>query len=225
MPELSIVIPVYNEQEVLPILQRSLADFFTTYPMKREIIVVDDASTDRSREILEEWSNADPSLRIIYFEKNLGHQSALLEGMSRAEGNYIVTMDADLQDPLESIPEMMEKAREGYEIVHMQRISREGESLFRKSTAWTFYRISKLLRSNTLLDVGDFRLVSQKVAQIFRDRASGEVLLRKAITDIPVRNTTIQYHRRKRAAGISKFSIGKLFKLALTSGKLRRDQP
>lgn len=216
--ELSIVIPVFNEQEVIPILKDSIQKFFSQTSFHYELILINDASTDDTEKLLEKWQMDDAHIRVLHLSENIGHQRAILEGLKMSTGDLIITMDADLQDPLEEIPNMIEKGKEGFEIVHMRRISRKGETVFRKMSAWTYYRIAKIFYPKILMDVGDFRLMTKSVVKRFFTDGTDDILIRKVAPNLSVSQTIIPYHRQKRVAGTSKFSLGKLVQLAFLSG-------
>ena len=159
---LSVIIPVFNEEEIVAetfrVLEEELKD------IEHELIFVNDGSKDRTREILEELLPTTPSNKIINFSRNFGHQAAFSAGLDHAQGDAVVIIDGDLQDPPSLIPVMMEKWREGYQVVYAQRNKRAGETLFKRFTAFCFYRlIGKLTSIDIPPDTGDFRLMDRCV--------------------------------------------------------------
>jgi glycosyltransferase involved in cell wall biosynthesis len=214
---LSIVFPVYNEAEVLPLLKSEVERHFNKRPGNVEFLFVDDGSTDASLKLLEEWGKNDPRVRVISFSANQGHQQAIKEGMLRSSGDWVVTMDSDLQDPLGTVDSMLAKTSEGYDIIHAQRITRQGESLHRKISAWMYYRIVKFFFvSDLMLDVGDFRLMSRQSVKEYFNGFARTNLIRADIPRLKFKQCAIPYHRQKRAAGKSKFTLGKLIDLAMS---------
>lgn len=213
---LSIVFPIYNEAEVLPVLKYELDQFFRGKPHNVEFFFVNDGSTDESLQLLEEWKDKDERVRVVSFGSNVGHQRAIQEGMLRSNGDWVLTMDSDLQDPLETIDSMLQKSQEGYEIVHARRLSRKGENVLRKISAWMYYRLMKLFFVRDLmLDVGDFRLMSRKAVKEYFNGFSRTTLIRADIPRLGFKQCTVAYHRQKRAAGQSKFTFKKLILLAM----------
>src|SRR2546426_9083795 len=142
---LSLVIPAYNEQQVIPLLRERLTAFLPTLPCETEVIIVNDGSSDRTLDLLFDWADADPRIKVLGLARNFGHQAAVTAGLDMASGDAIVIMDADLQDPLEVLVEMLGQYRTGYDVVYGQRIGREGETRFKKLTAWLFYRLMRWL--------------------------------------------------------------------------------
>ena len=168
-PELSVVIPAFNEEEnVVPMYERLMAALDGVVD-GLEILFVDDGSSDRTWERVIEASERDGRVRGLRFARNFGHQAALTAGIDRARGSAVVIIDGDLQDPPEVIPEMVERWREGYEVVYGQREGREGESWFKRATAAAFYRLlSRITSVDIPVDTGDFRLMGPQAVAAFR---------------------------------------------------------
>ncbi|MDH3845855.1 MAG: glycosyltransferase family 2 protein, partial [Myxococcales bacterium] len=163
-PALSLIIPVYNEEANIAELDRRLKDLLREINETWEVVFVDDGSQDRSPEMLHELAAAEPRYKVISFSRNFGHQAAITAGIDRAEGDAVVIMDADLQDPPEVVMQMIQKWREGSDVVYGQRSRRHGESIFKRSTAAAFYRLLRMLLPIEIpLDTGDFRLMSRRV--------------------------------------------------------------
>src|ERR1022692_736935 len=157
---LSIVMPFYNEEEMFPALRDQLTRFFDESPYPCEVIAVNDGSSDRTVNLLVEWSKMDTRIKVVNLSRNFGHQYASTAGIDYASGDAIVLIDADLQDPLDVIHRMVDQYREGYDVVCGQRVARSGEGNFKKFTAWFFYRFMRVFFLKSLpADVGDFRLM------------------------------------------------------------------
>ena len=135
---LSIVIPFYNEEEMLPVLRPHLTEFLDRSPYPCEVIAVNDGSSDRTLDLLIDWCEADSRIKVLNLSRNFGHQYASTAGIDHASGDAIVLMDSDLQDPLEVVHQMVEQYRNGYDVVCGQRVRRAGEGAFKKFTAWVF---------------------------------------------------------------------------------------
>ncbi|MDR1569121.1 MAG: glycosyltransferase family 2 protein [Oscillospiraceae bacterium] len=212
---LSIIIPVYNEQASITECSRRLTDTIQNIGVQYELIFVDDGSQDRSLSILTELQKQDDHVKVVSFARNHGHQLAVTAGLDYASGDAIVIIDADLQDPPELIPAMLDKYREGYDVVYGKRISREGDSAFKKATAWGFYRLlNKLTSCYIPPDTGDFRLVSRKAADAVRGMREHNRFLRGIFAWIGFRQTAVEFERDKRFAGETKYPLGKMLKLA-----------
>src|ERR1700751_5027547 len=159
----SIVIPVFNEEAVLPVLLRRLDRLLAGLGKPAEAILVDDGSSDSSSIILQALAKRDPRYRYIGLSRNFGHQVAITAGMDAAAGQAIIVMDADLQDPPEVVEQLIAKWEEGYDVVYARRLSRAGESRFKRATAHLFYRmLSRMASVGIPSDVGDFRLIDRK---------------------------------------------------------------
>ncbi|PJZ86259.1 glycosyltransferase family 2 protein [Leptospira harrisiae] len=215
---LSIIIPCYNEESVLPYLKDRLNLFLKTLPAKAEVIFVNDGSDDHTIFQLVEWSKEDPRIQVVSLSRNFGHQIAVTAGMDYAKGDAIVIMDADLQDPPEVILEMLAKYRDGYDVVYGQRLARSGESFFKKVTAWAFYRIMKVLVHKDLpLDSGDFRLISRRCLDALNGLRENHRFLRGMNAWIGFPQTPVFYNRDPRVAGETKYPLRKMLKLAMNA--------
>jgi dolichol-phosphate mannosyltransferase len=213
----SIVVPIYNEQAVLPILLRRL-DILIGEQLDgpAEVIFVDDGSTDCSSIVLEAKAKSDPRYRYLGLSRNFGHQIAITAGMDAAAGAAIVVMDADLQDPPEAILAMVEQWKEGYDIVHARRLSRDGDSAFKRWSASLFYRLLGRLSSIDIpAEVGDFRLIDRKVLEAFREMPEQDRFVRGMFAWLGFRQTEISFHRQPRAAGETKYPLWKMIWLAV----------
>ncbi|HMN52446.1 MAG TPA: glycosyltransferase family 2 protein, partial [Xanthobacteraceae bacterium] len=192
----SLVIPVYNEEAVLPLLLHRLNTLLAQLDAKAEAIFVDDGSRDTSSIILEAKAKDDPRIRFIRLSRNFGHQIAITAGMDVAAGDAIIVMDADLQDPPEVILEMIARWKEGYDIVQARRLSRDGESAFKKKTAAIFYRLlGKLSSIDIPRDVGDFRLIDRKVLEAFQAMPERDRFVRGMFAWLGFRQCEVAFHR------------------------------
>lgn len=214
--ELSLVIPMFNEEEIIPFLKTELEIFFSSFPNEFEIIFVNDGSTDATPKLLSQWALENKHIQLVNLSTNEGHQKALLHGIQNAKGKWVLTMDADLQDPLELLSTLLSKGKEGFDVVHAQRITREGESIIRKASTWLFYRIAKgVFQKSLLLDVGDFRLMSNTALKTYFSQVQNPSILRKEIPRLPLNQAVVGYQRKPRLKGKSKFTLYKLLKFAL----------
>ena len=211
----SLVIPIYNEEETLEALFSALNGIIAHFDGVTEIIFINDGSKDRSMQILLAANKLNPHFKIINLSRNFGHQIAVTAGLDYAEGQAVVIMDADLQDPPEVILELIKKWKEGYEIVYAIRAKRDGESLFKKITANIFYRLLKNLSNlDTPLDVGDFRLVDKKVIKAFRQFKEHNRYVRGMFSWMGFNQIGVVYHRKARFAGETKYPLKKMIKFA-----------
>ncbi len=181
-----------------------------------EIIFVNDGSIDNSLEIIINLAKNNPNIKYIDFSRNFGHQIAIYAGMENSKGNYVLTMDSDLQDPPEEIINLYNKVKQGFDIVHARRKQRKGETIFKKLTAKIYYRIlRKITKCDIPVDVGDFRIISKKVVDILKQMPEQEKYLRGQIAWVGFKQTFIEYDRDQRAEGKTKYSTSKMTKLAL----------
>ncbi len=212
---LSIVVPVYNEQEVIDETYRRLSAIFKDYFMDVEYIFINDGSKDNTYFKLKDIASGNKEVRIINFARNFGHQIAITAGMDYARGDAVVIIDADLQDPPEIILQMVDKWKEGYQVVYGKRLQREGETFFKKITAKTFYRFLDSMTDVKLpVDVGDFRLIDRKVCDAMKCLPERSRYVRGLVSWVGFKQTSVEYHREKRFAGETKYPLKKMLKLA-----------
>lgn len=219
MKRLSLVVPIYNEEATLPILRKRLSDVTERLRDERgldvETILVDDGSTDVSPLFLANWAAQDETVKVVTFSRNFGHQAALTAGLDAASGDGLIMMDADLQDPPEVIPQLLDKHDEGYDVVYARRESRAGESLFKRGTAWLFYRLMKgFVHRDLPEDTGDFRLLSGKALETLTGMRERHRFLRGLSAWIGFRQAEVVYARAARAGGETKFSSLKMCRFA-----------
>jgi len=203
---ISIVVPVFNEEAVLPELYRQTSQVMEELGEPWELILVDDGSRDNSAEIIAQLHAADQRVKGVSFSRNFGFQEAVTAGLAYAQGQAVVLSDADLQDPPTVIPRMVAKWREGYDVVYGVRLQREGETWFKKFTAKLFYRIIHRITSVDIpLDTGDFRLMDRRVVNAILRMPERNRFLRGMVPWVGYRQAGITYERRARYAGESKF--------------------
>jgi dolichol-phosphate mannosyltransferase len=213
----SVVVPCYNEESVIEEtnaqLNSVLGGQFTDY----EIVYVNDGSKDRTRELLLTFKQNFPKVKSVHFSRNFGHQPAVSAGIKYATGDYIIIIDADLQDPPALIPDMVKKAQEeNANVVYAVRKSRMGESWFKKMTAKYYYRLINSMSETQLpLDTGDFRLIDRKVANVFNNIEERQKYIRGIITWIGFKQVPIEYNREERFAGETHYPLSKMIQFAM----------
>ncbi len=213
---LSIVIPMFNEEQVLPLLRQQLTQLINELLCRVEVILVDDGSSDRTYALMHEWALAEPAIKLIALSRNFGHQIAITAGMDASSGDAVVIMDADLQDPPSLIPEMIRGYCEGYDVVYGQRTEREGETWFKRASAAAFYRVMRRLVDRRLpADTGDFRLVSRRVIEALRQVREHDRFVRGIVAWLGFAQRAVPYRRPGRAAGTTKYPLTKMLRLAL----------
>ena len=218
LPSLSIVVPVYNEEEVIPLLGDALLSLLPRLPGNTEIILVNDGSSDNTIFELHLLAQRDPRFKLLSLARNFGHQLAATAGLDFAQGDAIVLMDADLQDPPELILEMIAEYEKGYDIVYARRQSREGETAFKRLTAWLFYRLMRLLVQKDLpVDVGDYRLTSRRCLDALKSMREYHRFLRGMVNWIGFPQTTVPFRRARRAAGKTKYPLRRMLRFAWTA--------
>ena len=215
-PTLSLVLPIFNEEEVLPELRVRLAEFLKAIDLDVEIVFVDDGSKDQSLKALREMAAEEPRYRVLSFSRNFGHQVAITAGIDYARGEAVVVMDADLQDPPEVVLEMVAKWREGYDVVYAKRRSRAGETWFKLVTARWFYRMfAAMIPIEVPLDTGDFRLMSRRVVVALRELREVHRFVRGMVSWVGFKQTAVLYDRAGRFAGETKYPLKKMLKFAI----------
>jgi dolichol-phosphate mannosyltransferase len=212
---LSVIVPCFNEEEVIEHTNERLAKALGAITPDFEIIYVDDGSRDRTAELLHRIQASSPQVKVIRLSRNFGHQIAVTAGVEYARGEAIVLIDADLQDPPEVIADMVAKWREGYHVVYGQRIDRPGETRFKLWTAKAFYRlINRLSEVPIPLDTGDFRLMDRTVVDALGRMREKHRLLRAMTSWVGFKQVAVPYKRAERFAGTSKYPLRKMLVLA-----------
>ena len=212
---ISIVIPVFNEEPVIERTYQRLSAVMEDMPYQYELLFVDDGSTDASLRILDGIADRDETVHLISFSRNFGHQAAVMAGIEYAGGDAVVLIDADLQDPPEVIPRMVEKWREGYDVVYGKRSKRKGEGVFKKITAYLFYRFLRgMTETDIPKDTGDFRLMDRRVCEWMRCLREKRPFVRGLVRWVGFRQASVEYVRDERAAGQTKYPFKKMMGLA-----------
>lgn len=216
MIKYSVVIPVYNEALVIRETYKRLKKVMEQTDGRYELLFVNDGSEDETLDILKELAIRDHTVKYLDFSRNFGHQIAITAGMDYASGEAIVIIDADLQDPPELILHMIEKWKEGYDVVYAKRTKRKGETFFKKVTAYAFYR---LLRAATEIDIpldtGDFRLIDRKVRDQLTQMRERSRFVRGLVSWVGFKQTAIEYERDERFAGETKYPLKKMIRFSL----------
>jgi dolichol-phosphate mannosyltransferase len=216
-PELSVVIPAMNEEDNVQAMHDRLISALEGVVDGLEMVWIDDGSTDATWATISELAASDPRVRGLSFSRNFGHQTAVTAGVDAARGTAVVIIDADLQDPPEVIPEMIEKWREGYQVVYAQRAKRDGETLFKRFTSAAFYRtLRRLAHIEIPLDTGDFRLIGPKALAAFRAMPEHNRFVRGMVSWIGFPQTAVRFHRHSRTKGETKYPLKTMLKLALS---------
>ena len=225
-PVFSVVIPCYNEEEVIMESYRRITAVMLSMGEPYELVFVNDGSKDATPALLNQLSDEDSSVRVLHFARNAGHQIAVSAGLDYAAGSAVVIIDADLQDPPELIPEMARLWRDGAQVVYGQRRSRAGESFLKLKTAELYYKLIQKLTGNAIpRDTGDFRLVDEKVADAVRGMPEHARFLRGMFAWVGFKQVPLLYDRDKRFAGQTHYPFKKMLKLAADGIMSFSDKP
>ena len=215
-PEYSVIIPAYNEQEVIEESYKRLTAVMRQLNEPYELLFVDDGSRDDTAGILARICENDRNVKLLRFSRNFGHMPAITAGMDYARGNAILVIDADLQDPPELFPEMIGKWREGYDVVYGKRSERKGETAFKKMTAGLYYRFLRRMTDVDLpVDTGEFRLIDRKVCDAIKSIKEKNRYIRGLVSWVGFKQTAVEYVREKRFAGVTKYPLTKMIKFAM----------
>jgi polyisoprenyl-phosphate glycosyltransferase len=217
-PELTIIIPIYNEAAVLDELERRLRQVLSQVETKVrswEVLFINDGSKDDSLEMLRKLAYSDRRFKVVSFARNFGHQMAITAGVDLADGDAVVVMDADLQDPPEVVLGMIDRWREGFDVVYGVRRSRAGETVFKKATAALFYRLlNSMLGVAIPVDAGDFRLMSRPVVMTLRALRERHRFVRGMVAWVGFKQSAFYYDREARFAGETKYPLSKMLRFA-----------
>lgn len=214
--KLSVIIPVYNEALLIHEMVSRLSSVCDSMAISYELIFVNDGSSDESLNIMKGFAAANEKIKYVSFSRNFGHQNAVIAGIAHSTGDAVVIIDGDLQDPPELIPELYSKYLEGFKVVYAKRIQRQGESVFKIATAKLFYKLLKKITSFSIpVDTGDFRLISREVANHLISMNEGSKFLRGQIAWLGFRQIGVEFERKERKAGKTKYTLKKMMRLAL----------
>lgn len=215
--KVSVVVPCYNEESVIEETNHQLNTVLSTHFDDYEIVYVNDGSKDKTKSLLVSFKEKFSNVKSVHFSRNFGHQPAVSAGIKNATGDYIIIIDADLQDPPALIPEMVKKAKEeNANVVYAVRKTRLGESWFKKMTAKYYYRLINSMSETQLpLDTGDFRLIDRKVADVFNNIEEKQKYIRGIITWIGFKQVPIEYDREERFAGETHYPVSKMIQFAM----------
>ncbi|MDO9085444.1 MAG: glycosyltransferase family 2 protein [Anaerolineaceae bacterium] len=217
-PVFTTIAPIFNELKNLPILYERISEVMNKTDSSWELILVDDGSTDGSTDIIRDLASKDDRIRPVIFARNFGHQIAVTAGLDYSCGDAVIIIDSDLQDPPEVILDLIQKWREGYEVVYAVRAEREGETFFKKITASVFYRlIFRITDVKIPLDTGDFRLMDRKVVDVMNAMREHHRFLRGMSAWVGFKQIGVSYNRAARLSGETKYPFKKMLKLALTA--------
>lgn len=213
---LSVVVPVYNESEVLPEFHRRICAVLATLDMQCQIIYVNDGSTDGTLEIIHELDARQAPVQLVDLSRNFGKDIALTAGLDHADSDAVIVIDADLQDPPELIPELVSHWLEGYDVVYAKRTQRDGEGMVKKATAYLFYRLMrKMCRVPIPEDTGDFRLLSRRAVDAIKQLREQHRFMKGLFAWIGYPQKAVPYRRAGRFAGTTKWNYWKLWNFAL----------
>ncbi len=214
-PRYSVVVPVFNEEQVIPLLIERVSELLKRLDGPSEVIFVNDGSRDRSLELLLQANQGDPRFKVVNLSRNFGHQTAITAGTDLASGDAVVILDSDLQDPPEVVPEMVDRWKQGYDVVYGVRTERRGEPFIKRVTAYLFYRLMSVATSTSIaMDAGDFRLVDRRALEAFRSMREHNRFVRGMFSWVGLRQTGVPYVRRSRGAGQTKYPVRRMLRLA-----------
>ena len=217
--KISIIVSVYNEEEVLFEFYRETIKVLLLIENPYEIIFVNDGSVDGSRGILFKIAKDDENVRVVHFSRNFGHEAAMIAGIDNASGDYLICMDADLQHPPTLLPEMVRKFESGYDIINMVRTVNKSAGIIKNITSSMFYKvINRLSDIHLVINASDFFGISKRVADVLRSNYREKTrFLRGYVQNVGFNTTNIEYEAKKRFAGKSKYSIKKLFRFSMNT--------
>ncbi len=224
--DFSVVIPIHNEDETIQILYKRLHAAVATLTENYEFIFINDGSTDHSLTELLKLTILDEKVFYINFSRNFGHQIAVTAGLDVCQGDAVVIMDGDLQDPPELIPDLYDKYKEGYEVVYAKRAKRKNESLFKKISAKLFYRVLKSITAIDIpLDTGDFRLIDKKIVDALKEMPEKNKFLRGQIAWLGYKQTAVLFNRDDRKHGKTGYSFNQMLHFAFDGITSFSDKP
>ncbi|MBE0152726.1 glycosyltransferase family 2 protein [Serratia sp. J2] len=212
--KISLVVPVFNEEDAIPIFYRTVKEKLSEYDI--EIVFINDGSKDATEQIIQSLANADPAVKALSFIRNFGKEPALLAGLEHAIGDAVIPIDVDLQDPIEVIPQLINKWQEGWQIVLAKRADRSTDSPFKRKTARWFYKLHNKISSSKIEEnVGDFRLLSRETVENIKLLQERNLFMKGILGWVEGDTAVVEYTRTERIAGQTKFNGWKLWNLAL----------
>lgn len=217
--KISIVVSVYNEENVLQDFYQESMHILTTCKWDYEYIFVNDGSSDNSLQILNDFAEKNPAVKVVSFSRNFGHEAAMIAGIDYSQGDGIICMDADLQHPVELIPDIIEKFENGYEIICMERLENKSAGILKNITSTIFYKVLNMISSIEFQrNASDFFAIQRNVANILKKEYREKMrFLRGYIQSVGFKKGSIKYIAKERRAGESKYSLKKLFKFAINA--------
>lgn len=216
MKKISLVVPLYNEERVIPLFYKAVRDCEPLSKYIVEIVFVNDGSSDQTQNIAAALTIIDPIVKVINFSRNFGKEAALFAGLEHAGGDAVIPIDVDLQDPIDVIPQLIGKWQQGADVVIAKRIDRSSDSLLKRSSAEIFYKINNLIAETKIeSNVGDFRLMSRQVVEAIKMLPERKLFMKGILGWVGFSTEIVEYSRAKRVAGSTRFNSWKLWNLAL----------
>lgn len=214
--KISLLVPMYNEEEVIPSFFGEILPILNALPLAWEMICVNDGSRDRTLELLQKWNASDSRIKVINFSRNFGKESAMTAALDYATGDAVIPIDADLQDPPELIPKMVELWQQGFDVVNAVRSSRDSDTVMKRLTANGFYRIINSISNVEIArNTGDYRLLSRRACDVLRRMRESRRFMKGLFSWVGFNTTSVYYERRERVAGVTKWNYWKLLNFAI----------
>lgn len=214
--KISLIIPVYNEEAAIPIFYQAIKNAEFLKPYQMELVFINDGSKDQTENLINMLEASDPSVKALSFTRNFGKEPALFAGLEHATGDAIIPIDVDLQDPIEIIPELIQKWQEGYDVVLAKRIDRSSDTALKRKSAELFYKLhNKISQPKIEENVGDFRLMSCEVVENIKQLPERNLFMKGVLSWVGGKTAIVEYTRAERSAGDTKFNGWKLWNLAL----------
>lgn len=215
--KLSLLVPMYNESEVIPVFFKTVMQTLASLDMELEFVCVNDGSRDNTLSLLKEYAAKDARIKVVSFSRNFGKEPAMTAALDYATGDALIPIDADLQDPPELIFDMLEKWREGYDVVYARRSSRDTDSVLKRNTARWFYSLfNRMSETDIPPNVGDYRLMDRKVVDVIRQLPEKDRFMKGLFCWPGFKSTSVEFKRPERAEGETKFNMWKLWNFALS---------
>lgn len=214
--KISLVVPVFNEEDAIPIFYKRTRNYTELQHYNVEIVFINDGSSDKTEEIITALSEADPLVQAVQFSRNFGKEPALFAGLEFSTGDVVIPIDVDLQDPIEVIPELIKEYQKGYDVVLAKRVDRQTDSWFKRKTALWFYKLhNQISKPKIEENVGDFRLMSRRVVEAIKQLPERQLFMKGILSWVGFDTSVVEYSRAERVAGSTKFNGWKLWNFAL----------